>query len=162
MRTHTDRSCGHVWTLRRFTCPCCPRGRSPCCRWGRATALSCTWSLHLRWPRDPLFSYASVLHEGSVCDNGPAFHGSFTLNAKLCPRDTHLHRASCGAPASHPYGRTSCYRSHRNTASHRASSYAWKGCCWWRKSASRYHTGRSCHLRGEDATRQHDVLLMFQ
>lgn len=37
---------------------------------------------------------------------------------------THPRRASCGAPASHLYGRTSCCRFHRNTASRRVSSCA--------------------------------------
>lgn len=63
---------------------------------------------------------------------------------------THPHRASCGAPASRLCGRTSCCRFHRNTASRHASSCAWIGCCWWRRSASKYRTGTSCHLEREE------------
>lgn len=73
-----------------------------------------------------------------------------TKNVALCSRTTHPHRASYGAPASRLCGRTSCCRFHRSTASRRASSCAWKGCCWWRRSASRYRTGTSCHLEREE------------
>lgn len=115
-------------------------------------------SLHVLWScRNIEMKQRYIFHtETFFSCNFPCWKQSFEKCA------THPRRASCGVPASRLCGRTSCCRFHRSRASRRASSCAWRGCCWWRRSASRCRTGTSCRLeREEDGMSEKDLGWMW-